>query len=69
MSTLRPNINGEIRLCCGGKGCPVVRLVEDRVVITDDYGSEINISSEEAGLVTDAVATLLTSDEVSTDSK
>ena len=57
MSTLKINSNGEVRLCCGGKGCPVLRKTEeqDRVKIKDDYGNEINISLEEAKLISEAL--------------
>ena len=34
MSTLRLNAQGEVLLCCGGKGCPVLKQTDnDRVSI------------------------------------
>ena len=56
MSNLSINSNGEVLLCCGGKGCPVLRKDQsDRVKIKDDFGNEIDISLEEAKLIAEAV--------------
>jgi len=56
MSNLSISSNGEVLLCCGGKGCPVlVKDDQDRVKITDDYGNQIDISLDEARLIAEAV--------------
>ena len=56
MSTLHLNAQGEVRLCCGGKGCPVLKKTDgDRVSIKDDFGNEIDISLEEARLIAEAI--------------
>ena len=51
MSDLKRNKDGAIILCCGGKGCPTMRLVDDRVIIEDDDGNVIDISQDEAKLI------------------
>ena len=56
MSDLSINSSGEVLLCCGGKGCPVLTKDDDgRVKIKDDFGNEINISVNEAKLIAEAV--------------
>ena len=56
MSNLSINSNGEVLLCCGGKGCPVlIKDDEGRVTIKDDFGNEIDISVDEAKLIAEAV--------------
>ena len=53
--------NKVIKLCCGGRGCPTIRLsVEDSnyVYLTDDYGKEIKIKKEEAALIHKALEEL-----------
>ena len=56
MSTLRLNAQGEVLLCCGGKGCPVLKQTDnDRVSIKDDFGNEIDISLDEAKLIAEAI--------------
>lgn len=55
MSNLSINSSGEVLLCCGGKGCPVLVKDDDRVKIKDDFGNEINISVDEARLITEAI--------------
>ena len=48
-----------VRLCCGKKGCPVITdLGNGMVRITDDFGKEVEITKEEAKLVSDGVRTL-----------
>jgi hypothetical protein len=51
MSNLQRLANGAIVMCCGGKGCPTLRLNEETVEITDDHGSMISISKDEAELI------------------
>jgi hypothetical protein len=55
MSNLSINSSGEVRLCCGGKGCPVLIKDDQRVKIKDDFGNEIDISIDEAKLIAEAV--------------
>jgi hypothetical protein len=50
--------NNTVRLCCGGKGCPVVKVDKDQVIITDDYSNTIEITKEEAGMISKAVKML-----------
>ncbi|MBF0207897.1 MAG: hypothetical protein HQK53_13520 [Oligoflexia bacterium] len=48
-----------VRLCCGKKGCPtVIDLGNGMVKITDDFGKEVEMTKEEAKLVSDGVRTL-----------
>ena len=55
MSILNRNSSGEVILCCGGKGCPTLKRVEDRVKIKDDDGNSIDISIGEAELIAKAI--------------
>jgi hypothetical protein len=56
MSNLQRLTNGAVVMCCGGKGCPTLRLDEDSTVhITDDHGNEIKISHDEAKLIDQAL--------------
>ena len=55
MSILNRNIGGEVILCCGGKGCPTLKKVEDRIKIKDDFGNAIDISVGEANLIAQAL--------------
>lgn len=55
MSMLNRNSSGDVILCCGGKGCPTLRQVEDRVQIKDDDGNTIDISVGEAELIAEAI--------------
>ena len=55
MSILNRNNGGEVILCCGGKGCPTLKKVEDRIKIKDDFGNTIDISVGEANLIADAL--------------
>lgn len=44
-----------VRLCCGGRGCPAVTLLDDgRFEIHDDYGSSVVVKSDEMALMTKA---------------
>lgn len=48
-----------VRLCCGKKGCPtIIDLGNGMVRITDDFGKEVEMTKEEAKLVSDGVKTL-----------
>jgi hypothetical protein len=48
-----------VRLCCNGKGCPVVTKGDDGfVTITDDFGNTIKVKTEEAELISDGVKVL-----------
>lgn len=48
-----------VRLCCGKKGCPTIQdLGNGMVRITDDFGKEVEMTKEEARLVSDGVRTL-----------
>ena len=54
----RENMN-TVRLCCGKAGCPTIQdLGNGMVRITDDFGKEVEITKEEAKLVSDGVKTL-----------
>lgn len=45
-----------IKLCCGGKGCPIIEdLGNGKVRITDDDGSAIICDADQAKLITKAV--------------
>lgn len=48
--------NNSVKLCCKGKGCPVVtELGDGYVTITDDDGVTIKIKKEEALMISDGV--------------
>jgi len=48
--------NKSVRLCCKGKGCPVVTELDNGMVeVTDDNGNKIIIKKEEALLISDGV--------------
>lgn len=58
MSVIRLNDNS-VKLCCKGKGCPVVtELADGMVEITDDFGNKIVVKKEEALLISDGVKTI-----------
>jgi hypothetical protein len=57
--------NNTVRLCCGGKGCPVVDVKGNKVIITDDYNNTIEISQEQAGMIKDAVKLLVERSDIS----
>jgi len=51
--------NNEIRLCCGGKGCPIVKKVNAQTVeIKDDAGNRVTLSINEAKLLPKALKEL-----------
>jgi len=51
--------NNSVKLCCKGKGCPVVTELADGMVdITDDFGNKIVVKKEEALLISDGVKTI-----------
>lgn len=51
--------DNSVRVCCGGRGCPVVEKQADgRYKVTDDDGNVIIVKSEELELMGDAVKTL-----------
>jgi hypothetical protein len=48
-----------VKLCCGKRGCPVVREMDNGMVeITDDDGNKIIVKKEEALLISDGVKTI-----------
>tara|TARA_R110001592_G_scaffold160695_4_gene392984 strand:- start:32417 stop:32596 length:180 start_codon:yes stop_codon:yes gene_type:complete len=50
------NQNNQIRLCCGGKGCPILSKKEKGMIeITDDFGGKILIKEGEAELIKGAL--------------
>lgn len=56
MSNLQRLENGAIVMCCGGKGCPTLRLDEEaQVHITDDHGNAVKMSHDEAKLISKAL--------------
>ena len=55
MNDLKKNKDGAIVLCCGGKGCPTLKVEKENVIITDDYGNAIKISVKEAELIQTAL--------------
>ena len=57
--------NNTVRLCCGGKGCPVVDVKDNKVIITDDHNNSIEISQEQAGLINEAVKLLVDRSDIS----
>ena len=53
------NMSKEIKLCCGGRGCPVIKKKnKNEVIITDDYGNSITIKIKEAKLIENALKEL-----------
>ena len=50
--------NNSVKLCCGGKACPVVKVDNDNVTITDDYENTIEITKEQAEMINEAVKML-----------
>jgi hypothetical protein len=51
--------DNSVKLCCDGKGCPVVTDIgEGLIEITDDNGNKIIVKKEEASLISDGVKTL-----------
>jgi hypothetical protein len=51
--------NNSVKLCCKGKGCPIVtELADGMVEITDDNGNKIVVKKEEALLISDGVKTI-----------
>jgi glycosyltransferase involved in cell wall biosynthesis len=54
-----PLSDTSVKLCCNGKGCPVVTKLENGMVeIVDDNGNRIIVKEEEAALISDGVKTL-----------
>jgi len=51
--------SNSVKLCCNGKGCPVMKdLGNGTVEITDDDGRIVVMKKEEAQLLSDGVKTL-----------
>ena len=51
--------NRSIKLCCGGRGCPVIaRKGKSQVTIIDDNGNKVPLKIEEANLIHDAIKKL-----------
>lgn len=55
MSNLQRLTDGSIVMCCGGKGCPTLKLDEGVVEITDDYGNKVTMTQDEAKLIDTAL--------------
>lgn len=51
----------QVKLCCS-RGCPVLTLVGDKIVITDDFGGAITITKNEGLFLSEAVSKLLQND-------
>lgn len=48
-----------VKVCCGKKGCPVVKKLDELTYeVTDDFGNKIIISKDELKLMGDAVKTI-----------
>jgi len=51
--------DNSVKLCCKGRGCPVVTELQDGMVeITDDFGNKIIVKKDEALLISDGVKTI-----------
>ena len=55
MSAEYDEITNSVKLCCGGKKCPVVSLEDDKVRIDDDYGNHVLLDHGQANLIKDAL--------------
>ena len=55
MDTEYDNANNTVKLCCGGKKCPVVSLEDDKVRIDDDYGNHVLLDHGQANLLKEAL--------------
>lgn len=55
MSNLKRLTDGSIVMCCGGKGCPTLKLNDDVVSIKDDYGNTVKMTKGEAELIKQAL--------------
>lgn len=51
----------QVKLCCS-RGCPVLTLIGDKIVITDDFGGAITITKNEGLFLSEAVSKLLKHD-------
>lgn len=48
-----------VKLCCGGRGCPVITdLGDGKYEVIDDDGNKVILKKEELKLVNDAITTL-----------
>ena len=52
-----------IKLCCGGKGCATIEQKDDNVHITDEGGSVVVLTNEEANLISGALKQLQKQDD------
>jgi hypothetical protein len=51
--------DNSVKLCCNGKGCPVVtELADGMIEIVDDNGNKIVVRKEEAALISDGVKSI-----------
>ena len=51
--------SNQVRLCCGGKGCPILSKEKNGIIkISDDYGGVIRIKESEAKLIQNALEKL-----------
>lgn len=50
--------DGVATLCCGGKKCPTLRIVGSAVHIVDDYGSAVEMTVDQAHLISRALQAL-----------
>ena len=57
--------DNSVKICCDGKGCPVVEKIDDNSYkVTDDNGNTIIVKKEELKLMADAVTTLNSTDQL-----
>ena len=50
--------DNSILLCCGKANCPVIKRDGENITITDDYGSSVKMSLDQAGELIPAVRLL-----------
>jgi hypothetical protein len=51
--------NNSVKLCCKGKGCPVITKIDENTYeVTDDQGNKIIVTKAELKLMSDAATTL-----------
>ena len=55
MSAEYDEITNSVKLCWGGKKCPVVSLEDDKVRIDDDYGNHVLLDHGQANLLKEAL--------------
>ena len=50
--------NGAVILCCGGKGCPELKIQDNHVIIKDDDGKVVKMTKAQAALIPEAIKKL-----------